>query len=391
MQLKSRVVRGLLFALSLALAACSGATQTPSWPGLAVNDNRAYVAFNQQVHFINLSDGKPAGAFPAQPNNNTGLSFATPGIGSDVVVFGSEGPTNSYSGILYGVDPTTGQQRWCLAFDQKGAQRQNCPLTQGATPSGFLGISPPTDNRIIGGITVAGGIAYFGLASGQVYAVEAESGLDRWAYKTEGAVWAAPLVTDDAVYVTSLDHSVYALDRATGALRWSSDLGAAIAGTPALEDGTLFVGSFGSKLYALDAATGQEKWSAPANYWVWGGPVVQDGVVYFADLAGTVFAVDTASGAQKWAVTPGETGVAITASPAVTQDMLYIGDKAGRIYALDPATGATQWKQELQGQLLTTPIVAGDTVLVAPYSGDNLLVAYSADGGAQKWAFAPSQ
>ena len=391
MKLKSLTLWNLLFALSLLLAACSGAAQSPGWPGLAANGNLAYVAFNQQIHFISLSDGKPAGAFPAQPNNNTGLSFATPGIGPDVVVFGSEGPINSYSGILYGVDPTTGQQRWCLAFDQEGAQRQTCPMAKDATSAGFLGIAPPTDNRIIGGITVAEGVAYFGLASGRVYAVDAESGADQWSYKTEGAVWAAPMVAEDAVYVTSLDHSVYALDRTTGTLRWSTNLGAGIAGTPALWDGTLFIGSFGNKLYALDAATGQEKWSALANYWVWGGPVVQDGVVYFADLAGTVFAIDAATGTQKWAVTPGENGEAITASPALSKDALYVGNKAGRIFALDLATGATQWKQELKGQLLTTPILAGDTVLITPFSGDNLLVAFTADGGAQKWAFAPSK
>ena len=67
-----------------------------------------------------------------------------------------------------------------------------------------------------------------------------------------------------------------------------------------------------------------------------------------------------------------------------------MGDRAGRLFALNLADGSQRWTDQLKGQLLTTPIVASEMILVAPSSGDNLLVAYTTTG-AQKWAFAPSK
>src|SRR5204862_355285 len=126
-----------------------------------------------------------------------------------------------------------------------------------------------------------------------------------------------------------------------------------------------------------------------AHNWVWGGPVFQTGTLYFTDLAGTIFAVDAESGSQKWAVTPGQV---MRASPAVSADTVFVGDKAGMLFALNPADGAVRWKQQLSKcQLLTTPLVINDLVLVTPHQGDNLVVAYSLEAGALKWAFAPSK
>ena len=379
----------LLAAAALGLSACAGGAPDVSWPGLAASDQLAFVVYNQQVHAVDLTTHQQAWAFPPTPNNNTGMFFASPGVSAEVVVVGSEGPLNSYSGVVYGVNPATGNQLWCLAFDKKGGDRQNCPLADASAGGGLFGISAPNDNRVIGGISLSDGAAYFGLASGRMYAVEAASGKVLWSFSAEHAVWAAPVVDDGTVYVASLDHKVYALDRKTGEPTWTQDLLSAIAGTPALAGNTLYVGTFGSRVVALDTATGDEKWSAPANQWVWGGPVVAAGTVYFTDLSGTVFAVDAAHGTQKWAVTPG--GV-MTASPALTADALYVGDRGGKLFALDPATGAVKagWPLEVGGELLGAPIIAGEAILIAPHKGENLLAAYQADG-TLAWPFAPSK
>lgn len=381
----------IILAAALVLTAC-GSPSATSWPGLATDDNLAYVAYNQQVYAISLEDGKQVWAFPASPSATTGVFFADPGVSPNMIVVGSEGPISSHSGILFGLNPETGQQQWCLAFDSRGAQRQNCPLANGGIAPGLFGIEPPSDNRILGGITISDDTAYFGLANSHVYAVDIATGKDLWSFnKAEHAIWAAPRVAGDLVYVTSLDHSVYALNRADGSLKWKKDLGASVGGTPAVVDGNLYVGSFGSKLYALDAVTGSDKWPKPfeAHNWVWGGPVSQEGRLYFTNLDGTVFAVDSETGNQEWAVTPGKV---MRASPAVISDTVFVGDKAGTLFALNPADGAVRWKQQLnKGEFLATPLVVNNLVLVTPYQGDNLLVAYETSAGAVKWAFAPSK
>ncbi len=384
---------GLLAAL--VLTGCV-APAPNSWPGVSANAELAFVASNTQVHAIGLNDGKQRWAFPASPGSD--LFFAEPGVSEDVIVVGSEGIVGGFHGALFGLNPSNGAQKWCLALDSKARDRLTtaaapCPLIPGGTEAGPLGIMPPEDNRVIGGITLREGIAYVGLASHQVIAVEAATGKHLWTFSgADHPFWAAPAVTEAGVFVGSLDHSLYALD-ATGGLRWGGpkDLGGAIGGTPAVAADRLYVGTFNNRLVALNTQDGAEAWSFQATNWVWSGPAVVDEAVYFADLNGVVFAVDATDGRPLWQQTPGGK---MRATPAVAGNALYIGDKDGNLFALNRADGTQQWKQPIQGggQLYASPLVLAeqDLVLVAPYQGSNLLVAYTT-GGAFKWAFAPSR
>lgn len=377
------------------LAAC-GAAPSQTWPGLTTDGEIAYVASGQQVHAINVADGTQSWAFPPAVENTTGIFVADPAISADLILVGSEGPTGQYSGVLYGLDPATGAQQWCLAFDQKAQTRAGCPMVKDGTQAGLFGIAPAVDNRIVGGLALVDGVAYVGLANGKFYAVDAATGRELWTtpFKAERDIWAPPLVAGDTIYLTSLDHNIYALATATGALRWEKDLGAAIAGTPTLsEDGaTLYLGTFGSELYALDAQNGALRWAQPytASNWIWAGPTLQNGVLYFTDVDGFVNAVDADTGVPVWpaAVKPG--GL-MRARPALAGDLLIVGDRDGNLYGLDLTNGAVRWTQTLKGQVLAPLLVVDETVLVAPFSGDNLLVAYGTAGDTVRWAFAPTQ
>ena len=165
-----------------------------------------------------------------------------------------------------------------------------------------------------------------------------------------------------------------------------------MAGTPTLsEDGnTLYVGTFGSDLYALDAATGEPVWATPikAKNWIWAGPTLFEGVLYFTDVDGNVYAADAATSQSLWAVKPG--GL-MRAAPAISGDLLYVGDRDGKLFGLNRNDGSLNWPQTLKGQILAPILVVDDLVLVAPFSGDNLLVGYSTDGKTVPLAFAPTK
>ena len=379
-----------LFGIALAgllLAGCSrGPAQT--WPGVSADNEYVYIAQGQQVHAVNLADGKQVWAFPPAANNSVSQIVSRPGVSADTIVVGSEGPSSTYSGIAYGLDRNTGAQKWCLAFDEKGATSQTCPMAKDGIPAGIFGIGPAVDDRILGGVTVTNGMAYFGLASGRVYAVDVETGKDQWYFEATRDVWAAPLVVDSTIYVTSLDHNVYALDVATGKLKWNKDMGAAVAGEVTFDQGTLFVGTFANSMVALDAATGDQRWSFTTQNWVWSGPAIGKGVLYFTDVTGDVFAVDEATGQQIWMVKPGGE---MRARPTLAGDTLYAGDHDGHLFALNTADGSDRWPAlTTKGQILVSPVVVSDTVLFAPYTGNNLLEAYNSAGNLI-WPFNPTK
>jgi len=390
--LPSRLVVFIGLALGALLLAACGRGPAQTWPGLSADSQTAYIAEGQQVHAVNLADGKQVWAFPPAANNNVSQIVSQPGIGADVIVVGSEGASSTYSGIAYGLDRATGRSKWCLAFDSKGSSQtddtgKTCLLAQGSATSTFFGIGPAVDDRILGGVALSNNVAYFGLASGMVYAVNAETGQDLWHFKTERDVWSTPLLTPDTVYVTSLDHHVYALDSATGNVRWQKDMGAAVAGAPTIDQGILYVGTFGSRVSALDAATGDEKWSFTAKNWVWDGPAIGKGVLYLVDVSGNVYGIDQAAGTQIWSVKPGGE---MRARPTLAGDNLYVGDYDGHMFALNPADGSSLWQQAVtsKGQKLVPAVVVSDTVLFAVYTGDNLLEAYNPSGHLV-WPFNP--
>ena len=57
--------------IAVTLSACAGgATQASSWPGLIVDEQYAYVAYNTQVYAVDLVNGTEKWRYPGEPDNN---------------------------------------------------------------------------------------------------------------------------------------------------------------------------------------------------------------------------------------------------------------------------------------------------------------------------------
>ncbi len=381
-------------ALAVVTAGC-GAAPANSWYGLGQDAERAYLAGGAHVYAVNLEDGKEVWRFPkpdATFRSGGDLFLSDPAVSADVIVAGSWGPGTSHSGAVYGIDPTTGDQKWCLVFDQKTAsENTNCKVSPDATELILGFFLPPVDNRVIGGVTLVDGVAYFGMANEHVYAVDAKDGTVKWSFTDSNhSVWAKPLIDGDRVYVSSQDHSVYALNKADGSIVWQQDLAAAVNAAPAIADGTLYVGTFGNKLFALDAATGEQRWSYDTNYWVWDTPALVDGVLYFTDVQGTVYAVKAADGSEVWR----KPASGFTrAAPAIADGTVIVGDHNGNLIGFAATDGTERWRQTVKGQLQATPQIAPKQglVLILPFQGDSSITAFTLDGTRVAWAYQPTQ
>jgi len=382
------------FGLALALTGCV-APPANSWAGLTLSGETVLIANNHSVSAVNVADGKEAWFFPPNASTSTDLYFGEPAVGEDLILIGSEGPISQFHGVVHALNADR-SVKWCRALDQNGANRTQCPLMDGGETFTFdfagFGILPPVDNRVVGGITLADGVAYFGTANNDVVALDANTGEVKWRAKAEGPIWSMPVVADGLVYVSSLDHHLYAFNANSGQVAWQKNMGASVGSAPALADGKLYVGTFGNAVYALEAQTGDEVWQFTTSNWVWGTPVVRNGKIYFADLSGGIFAVNADDGSEIWRA---EAGAAVRGSPAIADETLIVGDKAGNIHFLDLATGQERpniGRQAVQGggQILSSPLVVPDKdlVLIATYQGSNLLTAYTTSG-AFRWAYTP--
>ena len=68
------------------------------------------------------------------------------------------------------------------------------------------------DTSVDSSAAVVGDTVYFGARDRLVYALDTETGEEKWNFETEGFVESSPVVADGVVYIGSNDGSVYALE-----------------------------------------------------------------------------------------------------------------------------------------------------------------------------------
>ena len=121
--------------------------------------------------------------------------------------------------------------------------------------------------------------------------------MKKWVFSTRPMgqkVAPSPVIgADGTVYVGSPDHNVYALDGQTGVKKWAFKTGAEVHSCPAIgADGTVYVGSNDRKLYALDGQTGARRWVFKTGGEVRSSPAIgTDGAIYIGSADGKVYAI----------------------------------------------------------------------------------------------------
>ena len=155
------------------------------------------------------------------------------------------------------------------------------------------------------------GLVYFGSGDTNVYALDAANGTLKWKFKTGDVVHASPALADGKLFVGSWDSYFYALDATTGKEKSGASRPAKIrkftirsAFSLPRRSRTVSCTSAAAIpiFYALDAATGKERWRFNnKGSWVIGSPAVRDDKVYFATSDTALFyALDAKTGAANF-------------------------------------------------------------------------------------------
>lgn len=330
------------------LAACTGIVAPSGFPGLSADQKAAYLADNQYVYAVDLTNGTQKWRYPDKGSASVTF-YSIPALTTDGQLI-----VGGYDNKLYSLDAASGVEKW--DFTAK--------------------------DRFVGGSLVTPQGIYASSADDHLYAL-GFTGTLSWTYATQGPNWSKPATNDqcNCIYLASMDHFLYALDAKSGALLWKLDLGSAMAGTPAWgPDNTLYIGNFGSQMVAVSADRGQVRWKTTLLGWVWGGPGLDGNNLYFGDLNGNFYSMQASDGKILWKI---NSDGPITGSPLVTPDAIYFTTDAGSLYAVN-RDSSVKWTQAVGGKIYTSPILAGNSILVAPVGTDGILAAYNSNGG-QVW------
>jgi outer membrane protein assembly factor BamB len=363
---KFAVMIMILLGAVLLTACAGGAAHGLTWPGLAANGNTAYLADGPFVYAIDLNDGKEIWRYPGDGPGDFAF-YSTPVITPDgLVIVGSAG--TDYS--LIALDPNDINQ-------QTNAPAEAWRFTE--AKDHWRAAPLVVENKLFA-VNSDGNLYILDLQDRQ-------SVKDATVVNLNGRLWSQPTTDGERVYITSLDHSVIAVDANTHEVLWNENLGGAVPGSAVLsEDGTLYVGSLASQLEKFDPATGAHEAVVDAENWVWSTPSLDGDTLYFSDVDGNFYSYNVSTGNLNWTVKPDGP---ITASPLIQNDHVLLATESGSVFAVD-RDGKVLWSEEVGGKIYTSPVAAGDTILVAPLETEFYLAALD-QNGRQVWTFTPGE
>ena len=89
----------IMAVLTISLSACAGGRMMASgWPGIAADEETAFIAFNQHIYAVNLTNGLEQWRYPAEADNDITF-YAAPAITEDGQVI-----AGGYDNILYSLN-----------------------------------------------------------------------------------------------------------------------------------------------------------------------------------------------------------------------------------------------------------------------------------------------
>lgn len=271
-----------------------------------------------------------------------------------------------------------------------------------------------------------GDTAFFTTSKGRLSAVDVngDAGTAKWTFPDPDnsadkkiqtkAIYGAPIIEGDRVYLSTFHGGIFALDKATGRPIWADPENAhqgidgdIISGVASAGD-VLFFGTTEGRLYARNKSDGLAApgWASPRSFGggIWATPVVEGDTVYIATMEGEVHAVSVQDGSERWTKPFSSSGAiadlqlvqGLLFAPSVNRTAYFLrpedgslagqykaddwlwtnsasddgraffGDFGGNVHAIDITSFTEAWKANVEDERIRSgPAIVGDVLVVA--------------------------
>ncbi|MFB6104032.1 MAG: PQQ-binding-like beta-propeller repeat protein [Halobacteriaceae archaeon] len=260
------------------------------------------------------------------------------------------------------------------------------------------------------------------LGAGDLFALAAEDGTQRWRFDTN--VYGPSAVVDDSVVVPTVtgmlavaledgterwhtplpnrwpvtaatpvgdrlvcgswEAGILVMDPGTGAVE-STVLEAAVRYVPGIADEMVYAVDRTDSLHAV-TVDGDRRWTHPFEAPIRAAPVVDADHVYVV-TPNTLHAIDRTTGGTAWTA---DFDTWVPAGPAVTEDLVIVGEgrpgtsTPGSLTGLTVEDGDRHWTRPLSEAAVGRPAVAGDHIHIAGAAGS--ISAHALTDGAEQYS-----
>ena len=280
---------------------------------------------------------------------------------------------------------------------------------------------------ITSGLAISGNAILFGTETGEIYAINKNSGQMMWSYRVSNTVRGTPAISGGNAIFADGEGLVTCLRVSDGAFMWQSlpvtsdSVSSTMNDGVTVGEGMVFFTRDDGNLYAVSAKNGSTQWTFPggvqrvrvapgygencvflAGYdgkldfispnngkrFSGGGaggaintPVVANGNVYFSAWDGSVQSVKIKGVVPQWHVKVADV---VTTSPAVANNLVVVGTGRGSVVAINAKNGQILWNTDLSREtgadISSNIVIYGGLVYAANSNGT--LYALDANTGA---------
>ncbi len=303
---------------------------------------------------------------------------------------------------LTGINIYTGRKMWSKDFPSEIA---SSPVLYDkriflSTLSGKIYIVKPKNGQIIKEVTIinssitssftfAENRALFRTDSGDLIAIDIESGEILWSYKRKNLsdiiinAIPAPVIQDNLVYSGFSDGTLVCVDLDSGKELWTLKLPPAkrfegIYATPVVYEDKLIVPKYNSGLYSISINERKILWAKEDEGYLW--CLLNDDSLYCASISGKLQKINPFSGNSYWVldflqVRPSlvKKRLLTLSTPAIIKNIMYLSVEE-RIYGIDLKNGKIEWSFKPPGVLFapgisSAPVTDGESLIFVSNSG----------------------
>lgn len=280
-------------------------------------------------------------------------------------------------GFVASINPESGRFQWMTRIGR--------PMSKG-----FMNVMDRSDPAFVtGGLGVGADMIYVGTARGEVVALAASDGEERWRVVLTSEVLAPPIASRDAVYAQTSDGNLFALALEDGSQKWvfhSQNPLVTLRGTssPVFSSGIVYAGFANGALSAIDSTSGELLWeqtvSLPTGTSdlermvdIDGKPLVEQGVVVASTHQGATTAIRRSDGAPLW-----QAEVPSTRALQSGYGLVFAVTDDDQVVGIEQRDGTIAWRQEgLLRRQLTDPLAFSNYVFVGDMQGFIHVIAQS--------------
>lgn len=264
---------------------------------------------------------------------------------------------NDHDGRILSLDLETGKEFWRVEMD-----------------TGF--VATPAFNQ---------GLLFVGDYDGVLHALDAADGKERWSFETGMEITASPNFYGDSVVFTSQDGTLYRLDQQTGELIWKYETQEPILCGASLAGDVTFLGGCDERLHIVDVRDGKPVAEPITIGPTASTPSVMGASVLIPTHAGDIFNFQTKDYAERWRFKDEKLSDEFKNSVAVKDGLVVATGRNKRVFAVEIETGKVRWSQMLRKRSDASPIIAGDSVVIA--AADGRIIRFDLQTGEEKWMF----